>query len=57
VVEASQPAPEALPQPVRQEIVLDCDLQVRERLRFLAWMRRVQKESRRRAEAEAVPLG
>uniref|UniRef100_A0A832MKS6 CpsD/CapB family tyrosine-protein kinase n=1 Tax=Eiseniibacteriota bacterium TaxID=2212470 RepID=A0A832MKS6_UNCEI len=26
--------------------VLDCDLQVRERLRFLAWMRRVRAESR-----------
>lgn len=27
-------------------VVLDCDLQVRHRLRFLAWMRRVQSESR-----------
>ncbi|OGF16534.1 MAG: hypothetical protein A2W00_13270 [Candidatus Eisenbacteria bacterium RBG_16_71_46] len=26
--------------------VLDCDLQVRERLRFLVWMRRLQSESR-----------
>lgn len=44
--------PPLLPPP---PLVLDYDLQVRERLRFLAWMRRVQKESRRRAEAGAVP--
>jgi hypothetical protein len=31
--------------------VLDCDLQMRQRLRFLAWMRRVQSERR---ETEAV---
>ena len=33
--------------------VVDCDLQVRERLRFLLWMRRVQAESLRQVE---VPL-
>jgi len=35
-----------LPQPVHERIVLDCDLQVRERLRFLAWMRRLQAQNR-----------
>jgi hypothetical protein len=30
-----------------EPLVLDCDLQVRERLRFLLWMRRVQAEGRR----------
>jgi hypothetical protein len=39
------PAP-TLPQPVHEPIVLDCDLQVRERLRFLAWMRRLQAQNR-----------
>jgi hypothetical protein len=39
------PAPP--PRPVLEPIVLDCDLQVRQRLRFLAWMRRVQAENRR----------
>jgi hypothetical protein len=29
--------------------IMDCELQVRERLRFLIWMRRVQAESRREA--------
>lgn len=29
-----------------QGVVLDCDLQVQQRLRFLAWMRRVQSENR-----------
>jgi hypothetical protein len=35
--------PAAAPPP--EAVVLDCDLQVRERLRFLIWMRRVQAES------------
>lgn len=35
-----------------EPIVLDCDLQVRQRLRFLAWTRRVQAENRR-TEAQA----
>jgi len=30
-----------------EPIVLDCELQVRQRLRFLAWMRRVEAEHRR----------
>jgi hypothetical protein len=50
------PEPEALPapEPVPSEpLVLDCDLQMRQRLRFLAWMRRVQSE-RRRTEAGSV---
>ncbi len=37
----------ALPKPVLEPIVLDCDLQVWQRLRFLAWMRRVQAEDHR----------
>jgi hypothetical protein len=37
-----------------EPVVLDCDLQVRQRLRFLAWMRRVQSESRQ-AEARTAP--
>ena len=32
-----------------EPIVLDCDLQVRQRLRFLAWIRRVQAADRRTA--------
>jgi hypothetical protein len=46
------PALPAKKPPVRtllEPIVLDCDLQVRQRLRFLAWTRRVQAESRRAA--------
>lgn len=39
--------PRPVPGPVLEPIVLDCDLQVRQRLRFLAWMRRVQSEERR----------
>ncbi len=35
------------PHPALEPIVLDCDLQVRERLRLLAWMRRVEAEHRR----------
>lgn len=35
------------PKPVLEPIVLDCDLQVMQRLRFLAWMRRVQAEDHR----------
>lgn len=35
------------PKPVLEPIVLDCDLQVLQRLRFLAWMRRVQAEEQR----------
>jgi hypothetical protein len=42
------PAPVAAPAPV----VLDCDLQVLERLRSLAWMRRVRADDRR-TEARA----
>jgi len=30
-----------------EEVVLDCDLHVRQRLRFLFWMRRIQAESQR----------
>jgi hypothetical protein len=46
-----EPAPITAPAPIRRQepaqpalepIVLDCDLQVLERLRFLAWMRRLQ---------------
>jgi hypothetical protein len=41
-----RPAPVA-PRPVRPEpLVLDPDLQVRERLRFLIWMRQLQREDR-----------
>jgi hypothetical protein len=28
-------------------VVLDCDLHVRQRLRFVFWMRRIQAESQR----------
>ena len=38
-----------LPKAVLEPIVLDCELQVRQRLRFLAWTRRVQAENRRAA--------
>ena len=50
-----EPAPITAPAPVRraepaqpalEPIVLDCDLQVLERLRFLAWMRRLQADHR-----------
>lgn len=39
----------ALPKAVLEPIVLDCELQVSQRLRFLAWTRRVQAENRRAA--------
>jgi hypothetical protein len=41
------PVLEAVPVAPPEPVVLDCDLQVRQRLRFLAWMRRVQTETRR----------
>jgi hypothetical protein len=41
-----------VPSSALEPIVLDCDLQVRQRLRFLAWMRRVQAQNRR-TEAQA----
>jgi hypothetical protein len=50
-----EPAPITAPAAVRRSeptrpalepIVLDCDLQVLERLRFLAWMRRLQADHR-----------
>jgi hypothetical protein len=44
------PAPTAAPEP----IVLDCDLQVRQRLRSLAWLRRLRADNRR-AEAQVHP--
>ena len=43
------PVPAMRPEPVQpalEPIVLDCDLQVLERLRFLAWMRRLQADHR-----------
>jgi hypothetical protein len=36
-----------------EDIVLDCDLHVRQRLRFLFWMRRIQAESQREAVTPA----
>jgi hypothetical protein len=56
--EAGAPRPDELPvggarprpepaAPIRLDpLVLDCDLQVRERLRFLMWMRMLQREER-----------
>ena len=53
---APEPAPITAPvqvevplpaRPVLEPIVLDCDLQVKQRLRFLAWMRRVRAEDHR----------
>jgi hypothetical protein len=45
-----EPAPAPEPRRVAtlppQGVILDCDLQVQQRLRFLAWMRRVQSENR-----------
>ncbi len=54
-VPVAAPLPVPAPEPIMAEpVVLDCDLQVRQRLRFLAWMRRVQAESRRVEELESV---
>jgi hypothetical protein len=53
IVSVHAPEPEPLPVAPQQPIVMDCDLQVRQRLRFLAWMRRVQAE-RRRVAAESI---
>ena len=47
------PVMPVIARPVLEPIVLDCDLQVRQRLRFLAWLRRVQAANRR-AELEAA---
>ncbi|MFN8586459.1 MAG: hypothetical protein U0704_01565 [Candidatus Eisenbacteria bacterium] len=59
-IPADVPVP-AEPVPVRvasadpeAPLVLDCDLQVLQRLRFLAWMRRVQSESRATETAAAT---
>lgn len=51
------PAAEAAAEAARarpwvEAAVVDCDLQVRERLRFLVWMRSVQAEGRRELEAQ-----
>jgi hypothetical protein len=47
-----EPAPTPAPRPAPPEpAIVDCDLHVRERLRFLAWMRSVQRESRSGSEA------
>jgi len=46
VVGGARPDPVATPALRREPLVLDCDLQVRERLRFLIWMRRIQREDR-----------
>ena len=55
VPEAVEPEPLPIFEIEPEPIVLDCDLQVRQRLRFLAWMRRVQSEGRQ-AEGPAAPL-
>lgn len=57
-VGGARPAPAPAPALRLEPIVLDCDLQVRERLRFLMWMRRLQREERRRPVVpEAVHTG
>lgn len=40
------PVPEVSPGPPAPAAILECDLQVRERLRFLMWMRGVRNEAR-----------
>lgn len=45
-VGGARPAPAPAPAVRLDPLVLDCDLQVRERLRFLMWMRRLQREER-----------
>lgn len=59
-VGADRPAPVPAIPPRRTPVIMDCDLQVRERLRFLMWMRRLQREDRSgtataRERADAVP--
>jgi hypothetical protein len=49
-----RPAEPPAAEPVRRREVLDCDLQVQERLRFLIWMRRVQAEGRREVLVPAL---
>jgi hypothetical protein len=56
----ARPGPEPVPTTHLAPLVLDCDLQVRERLRFLMWMRRLQREERggmatARPRVDAVP--
>jgi len=56
----ARPVPAPVPPAPRVPLVLDCDLQVRERLRFLMWMRRLQREepsgmATPRPRVEAVP--
>ena len=52
-VGAPNPAPrEREVSPRDEPQVVDCDLQVRERLRFLVWMRSVQAEGQRELEAQ-----
>jgi len=41
-----------VPEPPAEPEIVDCDLQVRERLRFLVWMRGVQAEGHRELEAQ-----
>ena len=54
VAPAAEVARTALAVSQPEPVVLDCDLQVRQRLRFLAWMRRVQAESRHEEPLETV---
>ena len=51
---AAEVAPVAVAVSPAEPVILDCDLQVRQRLRFLAWMRRVQAESRHEEPLETV---
>jgi hypothetical protein len=54
-VAAVRAEPLESPRPTLPAPVLDCDLQVQERLRFLTWLRRMQTESR--APAQPVEDG
>ena len=49
----AEPVKSAVPEPA----VLDCDLQVRERLRFLLWMKGIQAEGRRAASPAPAESG
>jgi hypothetical protein len=46
IASAFEAGADASASPLEEPLVLDCDLEVRERLRFLLWMRRLQAESR-----------
>jgi hypothetical protein len=57
VVDSAPVEPEVASVSLEDGLVLDCDLRVRERLRFLIWTRRVRSENRASTADPVAPAG